>query len=614
MAADGGSNEDQAESRIGVDPTREAKEDKEAGRRVVRCRCPEPDCPCKGLSFTGHHVDARTSVRRRRVPFTVLDDSVVNLLDTHRVLTTPQLIAATGAADRTLDHRLLRLRQAGLVARARPYRDTGSAPFHWWLTPRGLRLVGHETTTRRPNNPAPLFLAHTTAVAGLWLALRDAPGIELVSWHREEAAWEEWLTSTGWSRPMPARISPDATVRLALEVDGSRGEVSVFVEVDLSTMTQDRLRAKVTRYRRYAASKAWKGRHPHCPVLLFATTSEQRATRFLAGTAPKKTKPSPFVVSEEAAAAAADLEMVVGACAAVRRPTDAVVGLGWRTGPTADVVALSTLLAANVAAGRRRAAREAAEEAEAAKEAPRLAIYRLNLNGGPICSALGAEWAVETLRAAISVWYDLRYTNADDDWADVHAGELLVIGAWAEEVVGAYHRNRKRPEPTAEVFEALRTLSRELWADQADAVLAQRYGPARHDPRLVLRAQRLTAGRLVEVHDLKSLLDRPLDVEAALKRNLGDHDQRRRDWIAAQRATQNRRQRRAVTDEALAASYDEAHLSACDICAWPDAQRRRGDSCIVCYVGYLRPWSERPAFPDVDQVLDALAAARSEVA
>lgn len=78
-------------------------------------------------------------------------------------------------------------------------------------------------------------------------------------------------------------------------MEGCRGEVSAFVEVDLSTMTQDRLRAKViTRYRKYAEAGGWKGRHPYCPVLLFVTTSEQRATRFLAGIAPRRPSPAPL--------------------------------------------------------------------------------------------------------------------------------------------------------------------------------------------------------------------------------------------------------------------------------------------------------------------------------
>jgi hypothetical protein len=128
---------------------------------------------------------------------------------------------------------------------------------------------------------------------------------------------------------------------------------------------------------------------------------------------------------------------VVAACAAVRNPTAAVGALVWRTGPEADVVALRALLGANVAAGRRQEAREAERAAEEAKEAPRSTIYRLNLNGGKIRPALGAEWAVETLGAIISLWYGSRDTKAFDEWAEAHANQLMVIGDWGEEVTGA---------------------------------------------------------------------------------------------------------------------------------------------------------------------------------
>jgi hypothetical protein len=96
-------------------------------------------------------------------------------------------MAATGSPERTVDHRLMRLRQARLIERARPYRERGSAPFHWWLTAAGLRLVGRDTTTR-PTVPSVHFLAHTSAVAGVRLALAAADGIEVRAWQREEAA------------------------------------------------------------------------------------------------------------------------------------------------------------------------------------------------------------------------------------------------------------------------------------------------------------------------------------------------------------------------------------------------------------------------------------------
>ena len=63
-----------------------------------------------------------------------IDHQLLFLLNAHRVLTTPQLIALTERPERTVDYRLSRLRSAGLVDRMRPYAASGSAPFFWWLT------------------------------------------------------------------------------------------------------------------------------------------------------------------------------------------------------------------------------------------------------------------------------------------------------------------------------------------------------------------------------------------------------------------------------------------------------------------------------------------------
>src|SRR4051794_30727346 len=63
------------------------------------------------------------------------------LLDGPRVLTTLQAARATGAPERTVRYRLDQLHAAGLVECARPGRETGSSPRHWWLRPAGARLV-----------------------------------------------------------------------------------------------------------------------------------------------------------------------------------------------------------------------------------------------------------------------------------------------------------------------------------------------------------------------------------------------------------------------------------------------------------------------------------------
>lgn len=65
--------------------------------------------------------------------------------------------------------------------------------------------------------PNPLFLRHTTAIAGLYVALLDvgpSVGMHCASWLLDELGWEEWKPTLGRAK----HLRPDAYVELALEV------------------------------------------------------------------------------------------------------------------------------------------------------------------------------------------------------------------------------------------------------------------------------------------------------------------------------------------------------------------------------------------------------------
>lgn len=195
-----------------------------------------------------------------------IDHDILALLHAHRVLTTPQLIALTKRPERTVDYRLVRLRHRALVERARPYAALGSAPFYWWLTRAGAHLVEGTSPAPGKGAPNPLFLRHSAAIAGFYVALREVgidAGLEPSAWRRDDDAWEDWSSYRG-----PGRIRPDAYVELSLTVDGTEGAARTFVEVDFATMDQARLRAKVARHRRYCDETIWWDRHPYCPALL----------------------------------------------------------------------------------------------------------------------------------------------------------------------------------------------------------------------------------------------------------------------------------------------------------------------------------------------------------
>jgi len=225
--------------------------------------------------------------------------------------------------ERTIDYRLTRLRERALIDRTRPYAASGSAPFFWWLTRTGGRLVEGTSPAPGKGTPNPLFLRHTAAIAGLYVALSDvgpSVGLTFGEWRRDEDAWEDWSGYRG-----TGRIRPDAYAEVHLDVDGHDGVAGAFVEVDFATMDQARLRAKVARHRSYCKDTVWWDRHPCCPALLLVTTSEARVNRFLAGVEKDRPRPSPYPSEDPT-----HYDELVAACAAVTSPEDAVVAPVWR--------------------------------------------------------------------------------------------------------------------------------------------------------------------------------------------------------------------------------------------------------------------------------------------
>ncbi len=189
------------------------------------------------------------------------------------MLTTPQLITLTRRPARTIDYRLARLRERSLVDRTRPYAASDSAPCDWWLTRAGAHLVEGSSPAPGKGTLNPLFLRHTAAIAGFFVALFDAGptvGLTLTEWRRDEGAWEDWSGYRG-----TGRIRPDAYAEVHLDIDGHDGVAGAFVEVDFATMDQARLRTKVSRHRSYCKETVWWDRHPCWPALLLVTTSEE---------------------------------------------------------------------------------------------------------------------------------------------------------------------------------------------------------------------------------------------------------------------------------------------------------------------------------------------------
>ena len=187
-----------------------------------------------------------------------------------------RLLADTPA--RTLRYRTERLTRQGLVGRSRPYRDKGSAPFHYWPTRASDAFVRGEPVPRGGDRaePNPQFLHHAERLSELYVLLQvQAPtvGLHLHEFKREGEA-REVFRADGRERA----LAPDALIHL--HDDSGRGLLA-FVELDLGTMSHARLKTKAAGYAAYAAQASWTERHPFCPCLLFLTTTESRAVAFL---------------------------------------------------------------------------------------------------------------------------------------------------------------------------------------------------------------------------------------------------------------------------------------------------------------------------------------------
>ncbi len=230
-----------------------------------------------------NRTGGRDRVVRTRLPdssyaaLAEIDQRILGVLCTHRVVRQDQLCRLfPDVPERTLPHR--RLHDLGLAGRSRPYRERGSAPNHHWPTRRADCLMRGEPMPRggERKQPNPLFLAHAAALTELYVAIYTAAraaGFNALRYQREGEAREPFKDGTH-----ERALAPDATLAL---VDEQDRELRAFVEIDLGTMSHTRLRAKADLYAAYAASDAWRERHPFLPALLFLTTTDIRAARFL---------------------------------------------------------------------------------------------------------------------------------------------------------------------------------------------------------------------------------------------------------------------------------------------------------------------------------------------
>jgi len=225
-------------------------------------------------------------VRTRRSPspsaagvLAEIDQRLLGVLCTHRVVRQDQLERLfPDVPERTLRYRTRRLHDLGLAGRSRPYREQGSAPNHHWPTRRADCLMRGEPVPRggERKHPNPVFLAHAAALTELYVTVitnARTAGFKRLGYQREGEARETFKDGM-----RERALAPDATLGL---LDKQDRELWAFIEIDLGTMSHTRLRGKAALYAAYAASDAWRERHKFVPALLFLTTTDIRARRFL---------------------------------------------------------------------------------------------------------------------------------------------------------------------------------------------------------------------------------------------------------------------------------------------------------------------------------------------
>ncbi len=541
------------------------------------------------------------SVATRIDRLCAIDHDILGLLQVHRVLTTPQLITLTARPERTVDYRLARLRERSLVDRTRPYAASGSAPFYWWLSRAGARLVEGTSPAPGKGMPNPLFLRHTAATAGLYVALFDAGpsvGLTLSEWRRDEDAWEDWSGYRG-----TGRIRPDAYAEVHLDVDGHDGVAGAFVEVDFATMDQARLRAKVARHRQYCKDTVWWDRHPCCPALLLVTTSEARVNRFLAGAEKDRPRPSPYPSENPT-----HYDELVAACAAVASPEEAVVAPVWRQAVGDAPITLSALFAPEVRQYRRVVARVQKAQRQHDEYRQRQLVHDLHRNAAALADALGGEEAAAVIRYLFSV--PLSVLNPREQWGLEHLDLVEATASWwAQAKAGT-----GLPAP-APVLSAWRALYGECWTAQADVLLSGNEAVRYADPRLCRPAAALAGGALVDDRDLRP--GTPIDGRAVVDEAMAEHE-RRRSAAVARALRDLPLHRRLRTERAdLEAAYDAEHLLVCPTCAVPrndeDPPGRRYHALACrCCGGALVRLVEAPMLPPpLAESLDRIAARRT---
>jgi hypothetical protein len=223
-------------------------------------------------------LDARLSEREREIVTTVARLRLVSGRQLERLF-------FSGGGSRQSNARLARKALSELVSMGLLRRlqrrvggvRAGSAAFVYETGPAGQRLLAYWrgegiARTRGAHEPGGAFVAHTLAVAEVYVRLREASRIsrlELVSFAAEPDCWREFVGLGG----RRLTLKPDIHLRLGLE----EFEDSWFVEVDRATESSTVIRRQCEAYLAYWRSGREQAANEVFPRVLWIVPHEKRA-------------------------------------------------------------------------------------------------------------------------------------------------------------------------------------------------------------------------------------------------------------------------------------------------------------------------------------------------
>lgn len=227
----------------------------------------------------------------RRIALTGRDIAIMLSVYENRFLRRDQIERLFFGTTSKCNHRLQALYQHQFLDRLYPPVEFGSSQAVYALDTRGAEVVATKlgispnqiNWTRRHNRVENLFMEHTLGVSEahvsleVALRLREEKDVKLLFWKREAFLPKEKIVIPDKSEKKISLI-PDAFFGLELP----QGKCYFFVEVDMSTETLDRFKAKIIAYREYWKTGKFNERYNyHNFRVLTITTGPKRLNNLI---------------------------------------------------------------------------------------------------------------------------------------------------------------------------------------------------------------------------------------------------------------------------------------------------------------------------------------------